>query len=211
MPVLHTDFSILHMQLACLWLDAHFGGAIFIPFLKCLAFLLIRTICSSLVYVLPFYIFILLWKARINFLTNKEFFCSFAFWLYEKNYLVPSGRCTMKKRWTKQQHFCNFTWAAGNVAPFPHELKVVIGQVPHSHSTQLMPTSGADLSEDVAVGIVRMGQGRKCREWHNWCISVISKDSQCGCSQSFHPPLCEKEMVLNNKLHFYLQKTDWNK
>lgn len=77
----------------------------------------------------------------------------------------------------------------------------------HSHSTQLMPTSGVDLSEDVAVGIVRMEQGGKCREWHNWCISVISKDSQCGCSQSFHPPLCEKEMVLNNKLHFYLQKT----
>lgn len=90
-----------------------------------------------------------------------------------KNCLVTSGRCTMKERWTKQQHFCNFTWAAGNVAFFPHELKVMMGQG-HSHSIQLMPTSGGDLSEGAAVEIVGMGQGGKCREWHNWCISVIS-------------------------------------
>lgn len=90
-------------------------------------------------FVLPFctynpsiYIFIVLWKTAMNFLTNKEIFCSFAFWLYEKNCLLTSGRCSMKKRWTKQQHFCNFTWAAGNVALFPHELKVMMGQG-HSH------------------------------------------------------------------------------
>lgn len=52
-----------------------------------------------------------------------------------------------RKRWTEQQHFCSFTWAAGNVAIFPHELKVMMGQG-HSHSLQLMPTSGGDLSED---------------------------------------------------------------
>lgn len=77
----------------------------------------------------------------------------------------------------------------------------------HSHTIQLMPTPDGDLSGDVAVEMVGMGHGGKCREWHNWCIGVISKDSQCSCSQSFHLPLCEREMVLNNKLHLYLQKT----
>lgn len=168
--------------------------------------MLIRTICSSLLYLQPFYILILLWKTAMNFLTNQEVFCSFAFWLYENNCLVTTGRCSMKKRWTKQQHSCNFTWAAGNVALFPRELKVMMGQG-HSHTIQLMPTPDGDLSGDVAVEMVGMGHGGKCREWHNWCIGVISKDSQCSCSQSFHLPLCEREMVLNNKLHLYLQKT----
>lgn len=204
MPVLHADLSILHMQLACLWLNGHFVTfATFIPFLKTsglfadLSHLFFLFVLSTL---LHFHPSLKNWNEFIDQQRGFLLLCFLAVW---KNCLVTSGRCTMKKRWTKQQHFCNFTWAADNAAFFPRELKVVIGQ---GHS-QMMPTSGADLSEDVAVGIVGMGQGGKCREWHNWCISVISKDSQCGCSQSFHPPLCEKEMVLNNKLHFYLQKT----
>lgn len=213
LSVLHADWSTLHMQLAGLWLDGHFVGATSIPFLKTsglfadLNFMLFPSVLKTL---LHFHPSLKDWLECGPWPTKRSFWflCFLAVW---KNCLVTSGRCNMrKKRRTKHQHFSNFTWATDNVALFPHELKVMIGQgCPlYFWCRFIWGCSSGNSQED-------MGQGGKWGKRHNRCISVISKDSQCGCIQNFHPPLSKnmwkRNCIKQQTAFLFTENTDQNK